>query len=205
MAANRGFVALLALAVLVWGVAFSGGLTVALLTSTADVTTTFETPAELAQVNESSASGFDVATASVGNETTAGEGNATAGERNETTPAANGTAPMNGSAPAANGAETGENVSVPADENVSAPTSGNASAPADENVSATEDENASAPPTEPTQNESSPPSDAPDPVTNGSAPTGNATAGNQTAPDANDLGAVAVRQSPDPSRSGSGA
>jgi hypothetical protein len=198
MAANRGFVALLALAVLVWGVAFSGGLTVALLTSTADVTTTFETPAELAQVNESSASGFGVATASVGNETTAGEGN-------ETTPAANGTAPMNGSAPAANGAETGENVSVPADENVLAPTSGNASAPADENVSATEDENASAPPTEPTQNESSPPSDAPDPVTNGSAPTGNATAGNQTAPDANDLGAVAVRQSPDPSRSGSGA
>jgi len=198
MAANRGFVALLALAVLVWGVAFSGGLTVALLTSTADVTTTFETPAELAQVNESSASGFGVATASVGNETTAGEGN-------ETTPAANGTAPMNGSAPAANVAETGENVSVPADENVSAPTSGNASAPADENVSATEDENASAPPTEPTQNESSPPSDAPDPVTNGSAPTGNATAGNQTAPDANDLGAVAVRQSPDPSRSGSGA
>lgn len=198
MAANRGFVALLALAVLVWGVAFSGGLTVALLTSTADVTTTFETPAELAQVNESSASGFDVATASVGNETTAGEGN-------ETTPAANGTAPMNGSAPAANVAETGENVSVPADENVSAPTSGNASAPADENVSATEDENASAPPTEPTQNESSPPSDAPDPVTNGSAPTGNATAGNQTAPGANDLGAVAVRQSPDPSRSGSGA
>ena len=198
MAANRGFVALLALAVLVWGVAFSGGLTVALLTSTADVTTTFETPAELAQVNESSASGFGVATASVGNETTAGEGN-------ETTPAANGTAPMNGSAPAANVAETGENVSVPADENVSAPTSGNASAPADENVSATEDENASAPPTEPTQNESSPPSDAPDPVTNGSAPTGNATAGNQTAPGANDLGAVAVRQSPDPSRSGSGA
>ena len=198
MAANRGFVALLALAVLVWGVAFSGGLTVALLTSTADVTTTFETPAELAQVNESSASGFDVATASVGNETTAGEGN-------ETTPAANGTAPMNGSAPAANVAETGENVSVPADENVSAPTSGNVSVPADENVSATEDENASAPPTEPTQNESSPPSDAPDPVTNGSAPTGNATAGNQTAPGANDLGAVAVRQSPDPSRSGSGA
>ena len=67
MAANRGFVALLALAVLVWGVAFSGGLTVALLTSTADVTTTFETPDELAEINESSGIGFAVATVPVEN------------------------------------------------------------------------------------------------------------------------------------------
>ncbi|ELZ51798.1 hypothetical protein C464_00344 [Halorubrum coriense DSM 10284] len=198
MAANRGFVALLALVVLVWGVAFSGGLTVALLTSTADVTTTFETPDELAEIDESSGSGFAVVTVPVGNETATAGGNRTAGE-------------ANGTAPAANGTETGENVSIPTDGNVSAPADGNVSAPADgnvsapagENVSAPADGNVSAPADAPTQNESSPPSDAPGPVTNESAPAGNATAEEPTAPDANDFGAVAGRHSPEPSRFGS--
>ncbi|MEZ3170010.1 hypothetical protein ABNG03_05130 [Halorubrum sp. RMP-47] len=199
MAANRGFVALLALAVLVWGVAFSGGLTVALLTSTADVTTTFETPAELAQIDESSGSGFGAATAPVGNETNTGEENGIAAEANGTEPAANGTAPINGSAPAANSTETGENVSAPTDGNVSAPEDENASAPTSGNTSAPAEENLSAPKEE---NGSSSPSDAPDPVTNGSAPTGNSTAGDQAAADANDLGAVGVDQWPDSSRSG---
>ena len=53
---------------------------------TADVTTTFETPAELAQIDGSSESGFGVATAPVGSETNAGEGNGIAAEANGTEP-----------------------------------------------------------------------------------------------------------------------
>lgn len=51
---------------------------------TVDVTTTFETPAELAQIDESNGSRFGVATAPIGNETNAGEGNGTAVEASGT-------------------------------------------------------------------------------------------------------------------------
>jgi len=53
MAGNRGLVGLLALAVLVWGVAFGGGLTVAVLTSSVNVTATFETTDGLTAIDES--------------------------------------------------------------------------------------------------------------------------------------------------------
>ncbi|OYR54683.1 hypothetical protein DJ73_04085 [Halorubrum sp. Ea1] len=53
MAVNRGLVGLVAVAVLVWGVAFGGGLTLAVLTSNATVTTTFETVGEFAPIEAS--------------------------------------------------------------------------------------------------------------------------------------------------------
>ena len=122
MPANRGLVALVALAVLVWGVAFAGGATVAVLTASVGVTTTFETPDELRQIDAPADDGFAAVAVETG----------TAGT-NETAPAANGTGP-------------GENVSAPDDGNVSAPDDGNVSAPDDGNVSASTDGNASSPP-----------------------------------------------------------
>ncbi|MDV7349928.1 hypothetical protein R3751_09095 [Halorubrum distributum] len=186
MPANRGLVALVALAVLVWSVAFAGGATVAVLSASVDVTTTFETPEELSEVNESSGSGFTVATVPVENGTTA------VGE--------------NGTSAAANGTETVGNTTVP-------PTEQNATAPTDETET---DENDSTPatnetetdendstPTDQAGDQSSPPNE--ETVTNESAPAGNATVEGSTAPDANDVDAVAVRHPPDPSRSGQGA
>ncbi|OYR53036.1 hypothetical protein DJ71_27950, partial [Halorubrum sp. E3] len=80
--------------------------------------------------------------------------------------------------------------------------------PTDENNSAPKtnepetDENNSAP-TDQAGDQSSPPNE--ETVTNESAPAGNATVEGSTAPDANDVDAVAVRHPPDPSRSGQGA
>ena len=156
MAANRGFVALVALAVLVWGVAFAGGATVALLTASADVTTTFETPDELRQIDEPTAGG--PATLAVGNGTAA---------ENGTAPPAN-ASPANGTAPPANATGPSENASVPDHgDNASAPTGGNVSEPEDgtapEASQPTNEtdapENASSPPASPTAdgNASSPP------------------------------------------------
>ncbi|TKX42143.1 MULTISPECIES: hypothetical protein [unclassified Halorubrum] len=121
MTANRGLVALVALAVLVWGVAFAGGATIAVLTANATVTTTFETPDELRQIDESAGEGFAVAAV------------------------ANGTAEVNGTAPTATAAGPGENVSAPPDGNTSSPTDGNTSSPTDGNTSSPTDGNTSSP------------------------------------------------------------
>ncbi|MFY4816387.1 hypothetical protein ACOJIV_27445 [Haloarcula sp. AONF1] len=182
MPANRGLVALVALAVLVWSVAFAGGATVAVLSASVDVATTFETPEELGEVNESSGSGFTVATVPVENGTTAVGGN--------------------GTSAAANGTETAGNATVPTTEqNTTVP-------PTDENDSAlvtneTETDENDSTPTDQAGDQSSPPNE--ETVTNESAPAGNATVEGSTAPDANDVDAVAVRHPPDPSRSGQGA
>lgn len=142
MTANRGLVGALALAVLVWGVAFGGGFTIAVLTSTVDVTTTFETADNLTAIDDSSGDGFAAATAPVGNET--GE---TEGLENE-----------NGSAPPENVTVPPENVTLPP-ENVTVPS---------ENVTLPPD-NASVPPENASlsENVSDPPDDS---ITNGSAP-----------------------------------
>ncbi|RLM76192.1 hypothetical protein [Halorubrum sp. Atlit-26R] len=196
MPANRGLVALVALAVLVWSVAFAGGATVAVLSASVDVTTTFETPEELGEVNESSGSGFTVATVPVENGTTAVGGNGTSAAANGTETAGNATVPT-----------TEQNTTVPqTDENDSALVTNETET--DENDSAlvtneTETDENDSTPTDPTGDQSSRPSEGT--VTNESAPAGNATAEGSTAPDANDVDAVAVRHSPDPSRSGQGA
>ncbi|PHQ44853.1 hypothetical protein DJ68_16200 [Halorubrum sp. C3] len=174
MPANRGLVALVALAVLVWSVAFAGGATVAVLSAGVDVTTTFETPEELSEVNESSGSGFAVATAPVENGTTA------AGE--------------NGTSAAANGTETVGNTTVP-------PTEQNATVPPTDQNDSTPATNE----TETDQNDSTPATNETETDQNDSTPAGNATVEGSTAPDANDVDAVAVRHPPDPSRSGQGA
>ncbi|ELZ45163.1 hypothetical protein C465_14606 [Halorubrum distributum JCM 9100] len=177
MPANRGLVALVALvalAVLVWSVAFAGGATVAVLSAGVDVTTTFETPEELSEVNESSGSGFAVATAPVENGTTA------VGE--------------NGTSAAANGTETVGNTTVP-------PTEQNATVPPTDQNDSTPATNE----TETDQNDSTPATNETETDQNDSTPAGNATVEGSTAPDANDVDAVAVRHPPDPSRSGQGA
>ena len=196
MPANRGLVALVALAVLVWSVAFAGGATVAVLSASVDVTTTFETPEELGEVNESSGSGFTVATVPVENGTTAVGGNGTSAAANGTETAGNATVPT-----------TEQNTTVPpTEENDSALVTNETET--DENDSAlvtneTETDENDSTPTDPTGDQSSRPSE--ETVTNESAPAGNATAEGSTAPDANGVDAVAVRHPTDPSRSGQGA
>jgi len=163
MAANRGLVGAVALAVLVWGVAFGGGLTAAVLTSSVDVTTTFETTDNLTAIDASSGGGFAAATAPVGNETGEGEQveNGTAPPANDTAPPANDTAPPgNASVPT-------ENTSVPTDD----PTTNESAPPEDESAPS---ENSSAPPEDETA------TDTDDPAPSASDPTGNATA--ETAP-----------------------
>ncbi|EMA60731.1 hypothetical protein C470_08513 [Halorubrum distributum JCM 13561] len=196
MPANRGLVALVALAVLVWSVAFAGGATVAVLSAGVDVTTTFETPEELSEVNESSGSGFAVATVPVENGTTAVGENGTSAAANGTETVGNTTVPPteqnatvpptdeNDSTPATNETETDENDSTPA-------------------TNETETDENDSTPTDQAGDQSSPPNE--ETVTNESAPAGNATVEGSTAPDANDVDAVAVRHPPDPSRSGQGA
>ena len=205
MAPNRGIVALVALVVLVWSVAFAGGATVAVLSASVDVTTTFETPEELGEVNESSGSGFTVATVPVENGTTAVGGNGTSAAANGTETAGNATVPtteQNTTVPT-----TEQNTTVPpTDENDSAPATNETET--DENDSAlvtneTETDENDSTPTDPTGDQSSRPSEGT--VTNESAPAGNATAEGSTAPDANGVDAVAVRHPTDPSRSGQGA
>lgn len=195
MPANSGFVALVALAVLVWSVAFAGGATVAVLSASVDVTTTFETPDELREINESGGSGFAVATAPVENGTTAVGENGTSAAANGTETVGNTTVPP-----------TGQNATVP-------PTEQNATAPTDETetdesdstpaTNETETDENDSTPTDQAGDQSSPPNE--ETVTNESAPAGNATVEGSTAPDANDVDAVAVRHPPDPSRSGQGA
>ncbi|WP_017341858.1 hypothetical protein [Halorubrum sp. T3] len=228
MPANRGLVALVALAVLVWSVVFAGGATVAVLSASVDVTTTFETPEELSEVNESSGSGFTVATVPVENGTTAVGENGTSAAANGTETVGNTTVPpteQNATVPPteqnATAPPTEQNATVPpTDQNDSATTT-NETKP-DENDSATTtnetetDENNSAPktnetetdqndsaPADPTGDQSSRPSE--ETVTNESAPAGNATVEGSTTPDANNVDAVAVRHPTDPSRSGQGA
>jgi outer membrane biosynthesis protein TonB len=145
MAVNRGLVGLVAVAVLVWAVAFGGGLTLAVLTSNATVTTTFETVEEFAPIETSTDGDLGTSTLSVGNET-------------------------NTTAPVGNATERSVNASASAPETVSVPP-GNATAPSSENVSAPENEtalpengtepapeNVTAPDTEPapSENESAP-------------------------------------------------
>ena len=172
MAANRGLVALVALAVLVWGVAFAGGATVALLTASADVTTTFETPDELRQIDEATAS-----------PTALTDENGTIGE-DETAPPANATEPSgNASVP------TGGNVSVPIGGNSSAPTGGNVSEPEDgtasEAIPPTNETDASSPPASPTSegNASSPPETGPSQPENTDEPPANESTGGGNATD----------------------
>ncbi|TKX70470.1 hypothetical protein EXE45_04765, partial [Halorubrum sp. SP9] len=94
MAANHGFVALLALAVLVWGVAFTGGATVAVLSASVDVPTTFETPEELKEVSGSNGSAFAVTTVPVENGTpSAVNGTETVGNATVPPPKQNATVP----------------------------------------------------------------------------------------------------------------
>ena len=137
MAANRGLVALVALAVLVWGVAFAGGATVAVLTANTDVTTTFETPDELTQFNET----LDNATQSneiAGVGLTAAAGNATADTRGDESESAVDAPGPEGNASVSNSnvsAPNGDNISVPIDDNVSTPNGGTAPAPGDSNAS----------------------------------------------------------------------
>jgi hypothetical protein len=57
MAVNRGVVVAVAIAVLVWGVAFGGGITVAVLTSSGNVTVAFEAAEELTPADERVAAG----------------------------------------------------------------------------------------------------------------------------------------------------
>jgi len=137
MAANRGLVSAVAFAVLVWGVAFGGGLTIAVLTSSVDVTATFETPddlnetsANLTQLDGPPETDLDATSAPVENET---------GEEDELT---NGTAPPeNASAPPDDSPEPTENVSSP--EKTSSPSDDpitNDSAPAKDETVPPEDE-----------------------------------------------------------------
>lgn len=185
MAANRGLVALVALAVVVWSVAFAGGATVAVLSESVNVTTTFETPEELHEINESSGSPFAAATVPVENGTPPAA-NGTNSDGNASAP----TEPENGNAPAPTEPEDG-NASAPTE-----PTDGNASVPTEPT-----NETASSP-TEPKDDQPSSAGD--ETVTNESAPAGNATAEGSTAGDANHVDAVGVRHFPDPSRSGHG-
>ena len=197
MPASRGLVALVALAVLVWGVAFAGGATVAVLTASVGVTTAFETPNELSQIDEP------------------------AGDEFAAVAVENGTAGTNETAPTANATGPGENVSAPTDGNVSAPTDGNASSPPDDgNVSAPIDGNASSPPEDgnasapiddnvsaPAEgnvsvpedgNASSPPETSPATDGNTSAPDdGNASSSSETGPEPSETGEPPVNESSD--------
>ncbi|WP_423996118.1 hypothetical protein [Halorubrum trapanicum] len=200
MPANRGLVALVALAVLVWSVAFAGGATVAVLSASVDVTTTFETPKELSEVNESSGSGFTVATVPVENETTVAGGNGTSAAANATAPTEqNATVPptdQNATVP-----PTDQNATVTSTEqNATVPTDENDSTPATNETETDEDDSV---PTDQAGDQSSPSNE--ETVTNESVPAGNAAVEGSTAPDANDVDAVAVRHPTDPSRSGQGA
>jgi len=209
MPANRGLVALVALAVLVWSVAFAGGATVAVLSASVDVTTTFETPEELSEVNESSGSGFTVATVPVENETTVAGGNGTSAAANATAPTEqNATVPptdQNATVP-----PTDQNATVPptdqnatvtsTEQNATVPTDENDSTPATNETETDEDDSV---PTDQAGDQSSPSNE--ETVTNESVPAGNAAVEGSTAPDANDVDAVAVRHPTDPSRSGQGA
>ena len=200
MPANRGLVALVALAVLVWSVAFAGGATVAVLSASVDVTTTFETPKELSEVNESSGSGFTVATVPVENETTVAGGNGTSAAANATAPTdQNATVPptdQNATVP-----PTDQNATVTSTEqNATVPTDENDSTPATNETETDEDDSV---PTDQAGDQSSPSNE--ETVTNESVPAGNAAVEGSTAPDANDVDAVAVRHPTDPSRSGQGA
>ena len=191
MPANRGLVALVALAVLVWSVAFAGGATVAVLSASVDVTTTFETPKELSEVNESSGSGFTVATVPVENETTVAGGNGTSAAANATAPTdQNATVPPTDQN--ATVTSTEQNATVPTDENDSTPATNETETDEDDSV-----------PTDQAGDQSSPSNE--ETVTNESVPAGNAAVEGSTAPDANDVDAVAVRHPTDPSRSGQGA
>ena len=183
MAANRGLVGAVALAVLVWGVAFGGGLTAAVLTSSVDVTTTFETTDNLTAIDASSGGGFAAATAPVGNET--GEGEQV---ENGTAPPANDTAPPgNDTAPPGNASVPTENTSVPTDDpttNESAPPE-DESAPSENSSAPSGDETVPGDESAPSENSSAPPedetaTDTDDPAPSASDPTGNATA--ETAP-----------------------
>jgi len=104
MAVNRGLVVAVVLAVSVWGVAFGGGLTVAVLTSNTTVTTTFETSDELSPINESTGDAPGVAIVPPGNETGETEelGNVTAPPAEPVT---------NGSIPTTSGSASNETVS----------------------------------------------------------------------------------------------
>lgn len=159
MPANRGLVALVALAVVVWGVAFAGGATVAVLTASVDVTTTFETPDELSQIDEPAGDG----TAAVAVE------NGTTGV-NETGATANATGPSdNVSAPTDGNTSSPPETPPATDGNESAPADGNASAP-DDDASAPADGNTSSPP-----GTGSEPSETGEPLTNESSGGENAT------------------------------
>jgi len=147
MAGNRGLVGLLALAVLVWGVAFGGGLTVAVLTSSVNVTATFETTDGLTAIDESIGSDPAAATVPVGNGTGDAEG-----LENVTVPPENVSLPSD--EPVTNGSVTPKNETVPP-ENASEPT-----------------ENAP----ESSENAVTPPTDEGAPTTNESAHTGNTAA-----------------------------
>lgn len=135
MAVNRGLVGLVAVAVLVWAVAFGGGLTLAVLTSNATVTTTFETVEEFDPIEASTGGDLGTSTLSAGNgtNTTAPVGSATEGSVN-----ANASAPETVSVPPGNETPSNsENVSDPGNE--TAPPE-NGTEPAPVNESAPDDE-----------------------------------------------------------------
>jgi len=159
MAVNRGLVVAVVLAVSVWGVAFGGGLTVAVLTSNTTVTTTFETSDELSPINESTGDAPGVAIVPPGNET--GE---TEERRNVTAPPAE---PVtNGSIPTTSGSVSNETVSgtPPNNEPVPKPSPNNETPPHNEAASEPSPHNETPP-----HNETA--TDADQPVTNGSSPT----------------------------------
>jgi hypothetical protein len=165
MPANRGLVGLVALSVLLWGVAFAGGLTVAVLTSDVTVTTTFETVDEFTPIEEPTAadavSAAAVGNATLGHETNETDGtDGTDGSRVDTLPM-NGTDPgENASDAPANGTDLVGNVSSGGDAETNATDStGNGSAPSTATVPTAPPEDESPPesgPTAPPEDESPP-------------------------------------------------
>jgi len=157
MAVNRGLVVAVVLAVSVWGVAFGGGLTVAVLTSNTTVTTTFETSDELSPINESAGDAPGVAIVPPGNETGETEelGNVTAPPAEPVT---------NGSIPTTSGSASNETVSGTPPNNETAPE------PSPNNETAPEPSPNSETTSEPSPNNETA-TDADQPVTNGSSPT----------------------------------
>jgi len=170
MAVNSGLVGLVAVAVLVWAVAFGGGLTIAVLTSNATVTTTFETVAEFDPIEASTDGDLGTSTLSVGNgtNTTAPVGNATERSVN-----ANASAPETVSVPPGN--ETSPN-----SETVSA--SGKETAPP-ENGPEPAPENESGPDTETAPSENEPAPDGEPKTNDGPAPDEESKTNEEPAPD----------------------
>lgn len=124
MPVNRTLVGLVALVVLVWSVAFGGGVTIAALTANANVTTTFETVDEFSHIENTSASEMTRTVAVVGNASETDDPRPKNGTSiNETD--ANGTDDLPPEAPPANGTDLNE----PASDEKAQETNGSVSQP----------------------------------------------------------------------------